>query len=119
MACMAVSSRGESGEVERGHRYELFDGGRSVGWLEWQPQPRERLGWYLLGPGGSPVRLGVDLAIDDLAGAGPDRERGWALTAELAALLSTALALDAADRALHPQPTPRRRPRLAKADSAR
>src|SRR4051794_17430285 len=116
---MAGSARGEWGEVERAHRYELFDAGRSIGWLEWRPQPRERLGWYLLGAGGSPVRLGVDLAIDDLAGAGPGHERGWALTAELAALLSTALALDAAERALHPQPARRRRPRLARGDSAR
>src|SRR4051794_14017809 len=66
-----------------------------LGWLEWRPQPRERLGWYLLEPGGSPVRLGVDVAIEDLAAAGPDHERGWAVIAELAALLSTALALDA------------------------
>src|SRR3954463_1156789 len=116
---MVISSRAESGEVERGHRYELFDGGHSIGWLEWQPRPRERLGWYLLRRGGSPVRLDVDLAIDDLAGARRGQQRGWALTAELAALLSTALALDAADRALHPQPTPRRRPLLARRASAR
>jgi hypothetical protein len=115
---MVMSSGGESGGAERGHRYELFEGGRSIGWLEWRPRPRERLGWYLRRSGGSPVRLRVDLAIDDLARAQPG-EHGWALSAELAALLSTALALDAADRALHPAATPRRRPLLARRDSAR
>jgi hypothetical protein len=92
------------------HRYELFERGRSIGWLEWRPLPRERLGWYLVRHGSEPLRLKVDLTLDDLAVAERRDEHGWELTAELAALLSTGLALDATERALHPQAHPRRRP---------
>src|SRR4051794_41879271 len=73
---MVMPSRGEPGGAERSHRYELFEGGRSIGWLEWRHQPRERLGWYLRPHGGPPVRLRVDLAIDDLADARRDDEHG-------------------------------------------
>jgi hypothetical protein len=110
---------GESGGASPDHRYELFERGRSLGWLEWRPRPRERLGWYLRRHGGSPVALSVDLAIDDLAAAERRDEHGWELTAEIAALLSTALALDQAERVLHPRPHQPRRPVVGRRDSFR
>src|SRR3954454_2347834 len=77
------------------------------------------------------ARRGVSAATRRLAGPAGRRSRDrrpggsttrrrarLGLTAELAALLSTALVLDAADRALHPRPTPRGRPLLARRDSA-
>src|SRR3954464_584139 len=38
---------GDWGGRSHDHRYELFERGHSLGWLEGRPRPRERLGWYL------------------------------------------------------------------------
>jgi hypothetical protein len=85
------------------HAYEVYDEGRHVGRLEWRLRPRTVTGWYLtLDPRG-PERLHVDPAIDDLARDKRSGEHDWELHAELAAILSTALALDAAELFLHPE----------------
>jgi hypothetical protein len=96
------------------HVYGLFEDGSQIGQLEWRQRPRTALGWYLA-PGSAPAqRLFVDSAIDELARDTRSPEHDWDLHAELAAILSTALALDAAGRALYPsrmRPTRRfRRP---------
>jgi hypothetical protein len=100
------------------HRYGLFDGGRALGWLVWRPEPRQSAGWYLVPDGGTPQRLKVDPGIDELAADGRSEEHAWMLHAEVAAILSTALALDAAERALHQRP-PRRRGRFGRIDRTR
>src|SRR5919202_1732276 len=85
-----------------GHRYALYEAGQVVGQLEWRSSPRALTGWYLR-RGAGIVRAHTDPGRDELA-ADRSEERAWQLHAEVAAILSTAIALDAAARALHPQP---------------
>jgi hypothetical protein len=98
----------------RPHSYDLFEDGSRIGQLEWRQRPRTTLGWYLTEGTGPGRRLFVDTAIDELARDTRSPAHDWDLHAELAAILSTALALDAAGRALYPsrlRPTRRfRRP---------
>jgi hypothetical protein len=84
------------------HTYPLFAGGRAVGRLAWRAEPRREAGWHLTYDGET-RRLLVDTAIDDLR-TSVDDEHAWAVHAEVAAILSTALALDAAERAIHERP---------------
>jgi hypothetical protein len=96
--------------VARPHTYELYEDGRPVGRLEWRSQPRSAVGWYVTLPPRPPDRLSVDPAIDQLARDLTSPERDWELNAELSAILSTAMAVDATDRLLHPRAElPRRR----------
>jgi hypothetical protein len=85
------------------HAYEIFDDGNHVGRLEWRLRPRSVAGWYLTIDPRAPERLHVDPAIDDLAKDKRSATHDWELHAELAAILSTALALDAAELFLHPE----------------
>jgi hypothetical protein len=98
----------------RPHAYDLIEDGKRIARLEWRRRPRTALGWYLSEGSAPPQRLFVDTAIDELARDTRSPERDWDLHAELAAILSTALALDAAGRVLYPsrlRPTRRfRRP---------
>jgi hypothetical protein len=89
----------------RPHAYDLFEDGRRIARLEWRSQPRRALGWYLTEGSGPAQRLFVDTAIDELARDTRSPAHDWELHAELAAILSTALALDAAGRALYPSRT--------------
>jgi hypothetical protein len=91
--------RGEA----RPHAYDLYDDGSQIGTLHWRARPRRAAGWYLTRSGGAPERLFVDTAIDELARDERSTAHDWDLHAELAAILSTALALDAAGRAIHPE----------------
>src|ERR1044072_8135237 len=90
--------RGEA----RPHAYDLFDEGTQIGTLHWRARPRRAVGWYLTRSGKGPERLFVDTAIDELARDERSSDHDWDLHAELAAILSTALALDAARRELFP-----------------
>jgi hypothetical protein len=92
-------SRGEA----RPHAYDLYDEGSHIGTLHWRARPRRTVGWYLTRNGNRPERLFVDAAIDELARDERSTTHDWELHAELAAILSTALALDAAGRVLHPE----------------
>jgi hypothetical protein len=96
------------------HSYDLFEDGSRLARLEWRQRPRTALGWYLTEGAAPARRLFVDTAIDELARDTRSAAHDWDLHAELAAILSTALALDAAGRALYPsrlRPTRRfRRP---------
>jgi hypothetical protein len=85
------------------HEYEIYDDGRQVGRLEWRLRPRSITGWYLTIDARPPQRLGVDPAIDELSRDKRSAAHDWELHAELAAILSTALALDAAELFLHPE----------------
>ena len=93
----------------RAHAYELFEEGRPIGRLEWWLRPRRDVGWYLTLDGMSTQRLQVDPAVDDLARDTTSADHDWYLYAELSAILSTTLALDAAEALLHPQPQTERR----------
>jgi hypothetical protein len=93
----------ERREVSRPHAYEIFEDGRPVGRLEWRSRPRAAVGWYLTLPPRPADRLSVDPAIEKLAGDRTASEHDWDLSAELSAILSTALAVDATDRLLHPR----------------
>jgi hypothetical protein len=87
----------------RPHGYDVYEDGLAVGRLEWRQRPRTAAGWYLtLGPRPA-ERLDVDPAIGELARDTRSADHDWELHAELAAILSTALALDAAERFLHPE----------------
>lgn len=90
------------------HMYELFDAGRRVARLEWRLVPRAAVGWYLVKPSEPPRRLVVDSSIDELGRDQHSATHEWALSAELYAILSTPLALDAAGRELNSQPRERR-----------
>lgn len=89
--------------------YPLFTDGRPVGTLEWRQSERRGTGWYLLREGRQDERLDVDRTIDELAADERSSDHAWELNAELAAILSTALALDAAGRALRGPEPPRSR----------
>jgi len=86
------------------HEYALFDRGQLVARLEWRSGDRSAVGWYLARKGRAPDRLAVDPAIDELARDARSEQADWQRAAELAAILSTALALDAAERLLHQRP---------------
>jgi hypothetical protein len=86
------------------HRYDLFDQGRVVAALEWRSLPRELAGWYLLRAPEPALRLQVDPGVDELARDRHSDDRSWLLHAQVAAILSTAMAVDAAGRELHAAP---------------
>jgi hypothetical protein len=86
----------------RPHAYELYDDGEQVATLRWVARPRRAVGWYMTRTADAPQRLFVDSAIEDLSRDERSSPHDWELHAELAAILSTALALDAAGRSLHP-----------------
>jgi hypothetical protein len=96
-------------DVAQPHVYELYEDGRPIGRLEWRASPRSAVGWYVTLPPRPPDRLGVDPAIDQLAGDRTSPDHDWELSAELSAILSTAMAVDATDRLLHPHAERRRR----------
>jgi hypothetical protein len=87
----------------RPHAYDLFEDGRPIGRLEWRARPRREVGWYVIRPPRPGHRLTVDPSIDGLARDAASSDHDWDLNAELSAILSTALAVDAAERFLHPQ----------------
>jgi hypothetical protein len=93
----------QSHSEARPHAYDLYDEGSHIGTLHWRARPRRTVGWYLTRNGTRPERLFVDTAIDELARDERSTTHDWELHAELAAILSTALALDAAGRVLHPE----------------
>jgi hypothetical protein len=100
----------ERRDVAPAHVYELFEDSRPVGRLEWRSRPRSAAGWYVTLPPRPADRLNVDPAIDALARDRKSSDKDWELNAELSAILSTAMAVDAADRLLHPRAeSPRRR----------
>jgi hypothetical protein len=100
-----MSAEQQPQSEERGHAYTLFEDGRRIGTLEWRQRPRTALGWYLIEGSAPARRLFVDSAIDELARDTRSPAHDWDLHAELAAILSTALALDAAGRAIYPSRT--------------
>jgi hypothetical protein len=87
------------------HLYDLLEDGRRIARLEWRNRPRSALGWYLTEGSAAARRLFVDSAIEELARDRRSPAHDWDLHAELAAILSTALALDAAGRSLYPSRT--------------
>jgi hypothetical protein len=104
-----MSPNAEPSGAQRPHSYDLFEDRRLIGRLEWRAHPRRQAGWYLMRPTEPSLRLEVDEAIDELASDSRSAEHDWQLNAELAAILSTPLALDAAERVLHPRQQPVRR----------
>jgi hypothetical protein len=100
-----MSAEHEPVEEGRPHEYDLFEDGRRIARLEWRRRPRTALGWYMTEGSAPPQRLFVDTAIDELARDTRSPAHDWDLHAELAAILSTALALDAAGRVLYPSRT--------------
>jgi hypothetical protein len=91
------------------HRYALFDGGEPVGSLEWRSRPRTRTGWYLARDARPSSRLSVDPGVDELAADTGSDAMLWGVEADATAILSASLALDAAERTIHPP-----RPHLAR-----
>jgi hypothetical protein len=89
---------------QRRHVYDLFSAGHLVGRLVWRTQPRAATGWYFAPRSGPAERLAVDPLIDDLARDTRPDAHTWEVDAALAATLSTALALDAAERRVHRRP---------------
>jgi hypothetical protein len=98
----------ESRGAPRPHEYDLFEDGRPIGRLVWRTYPRREVGWYVTRPPRPAHRLDVDPGIESLARDQKSSDRDWELNAELSAILSTALAVDAAERFLHPQPVHQR-----------
>jgi hypothetical protein len=90
-------------DVARPHAYDLFDDGRLVGRLEWRTSSRREAGWYVTLPPEPAQRISVDPAIDALARDRTSTDHDWELNAELSAILSTAMAVDAAERYVHPR----------------
>jgi hypothetical protein len=68
--------------------------------LQWRAHPRDAVGWYLQRRGRPARRLEIDAGIDALARDTLSDPGSWEASADAVAWLSTALALDAADRAL-------------------
>jgi hypothetical protein len=100
-----MSAEQQPQDETRAHIYALFEDSARIGRLEWRHRPRTALGWYLTEGRDPSRRLFVDSAIDELSRDTRSAARDWDLHAELAAILSTALALDAAGRALYPSRT--------------
>jgi hypothetical protein len=86
------------------HTFVVHRDARRVGRLEWRATLRETVGWYLRRDGEPPILLDVDASIAELARDQASERHEWELSAELAAILSTPMALDAADRALYQRP---------------
>src|SRR4051794_38859800 len=80
--------------------YVLYRGGRAVARLEWRARSRASAGWYLRRGARPARRLQLDAGLDALAEDAHADSHSWHERAQLAAALSTPLALDAADRAL-------------------
>jgi hypothetical protein len=97
-----MSAEHEPEAESRPHSYDLFEDRSRIARLEWHQRPRTALGWYLTEGAAPARRLFVDTAIDELARDTRSPAHDWDLHAELAAILSAALALDAAGRALYP-----------------
>ena len=91
--------RGEA----RPHAYDLFDEGTQIGTLHWRARPRRAVGWYLTRSGKGPEPLFVDTAIRGFSPTSARRRTIGTCTPSWRAILSTALALDAAGRELHPE----------------
>src|SRR4051812_44908798 len=89
----------QSGQ-QRSSLVELQRGGWVVARLQWRSHPRDAVGWYLQRRGRPARRLEIDAAIEALARDTVSDPGSWAERADAVAWLSTALALDAADRAL-------------------
>src|SRR3954463_3038867 len=89
----------QSGQ-QRSSLVELRRGGRVVARLQWGSPPRDAGGWYLQRRGRPARRLDIDFGIDGLARDTVSDPGSWDARADAVAWLSTALALDAADRAL-------------------
>jgi hypothetical protein len=89
--------------ASRAHVYDLFEDDRPIGRLEWRSRPRSDVGWWVTRPPRPAHRLHVDPSIDSLARDAASSDHDWDLNAELSAILSTALAVDAAERFLHPE----------------
>src|SRR3954453_11950875 len=89
----------QSGQ-QRSSLVELQRGGRVVARLQWRSHPRDAVGWYLQRRGRPARHLEIDAGIDALARDTRSDHHGWQQRADAIAWLSTALALDAADRAL-------------------
>src|SRR5215217_1882095 len=79
---------------------ELQRGGRVVARMEWRSHPRDAVGWYLQRRGRPVRRLEIDAGIDVLTRDTISDPGSWQARADTVAWLSTALVLDAADRAL-------------------
>src|SRR3954452_10848839 len=79
--------------------YVLYRGGRAVACLEWRARLRASAGWYLCRGPRPARRLQLDVGLDALANDVHADSHNWHERAQLAAALSTPLALDAADRA--------------------
>ena len=90
-------------DLARPHTYDLFDDGRPVGRLEWRARSRHEAGWYVILPPRPAQRISVDAAIDALTRDHTSSDHDWELNAELSAILSTAMAVDAAERFVHPR----------------
>jgi len=100
----------EHRDAARPHTYDLFEDGRQIGRLTWRSRPRASAGWYVTVPPKPAERIHVDSAIEGLARDVSSSDHDWELNAELSAILSTAPAVDAAERYLHPRSSyPRRR----------
>src|SRR3954466_166336 len=80
--------------------YTLYRGGRAVARLEWRARSRASAGWYLRRGACRERRLQLDVGLAALANDAHADSDSWHERAQLAAALSTPLALDAADRAL-------------------
>jgi len=93
----------EHRDVSRPHAYDLFDDGSLAGRLEWRARSREEVGWYVTLPPRPAERINVDPAIDALASDRTSSDHDWELSAELCAILSTSMAVDAAERYVHPR----------------
>src|SRR3954447_17420774 len=89
----------QSGQ-QRSSLFDLQRGGRVVARLQWRSHPRDAVGWYLQRRGRLARRLEIDAGIDALARDSVSDPASWQARADAVAWLSTALALDAADRAL-------------------
>jgi hypothetical protein len=88
-----------------GHTYALYARGEPVAELQWRPRPASSPGWYLRRFGHDWRRLAVAAELD-AALADPPGSETPPETADLTALVSIALALDAAAVLLSGPPAP-------------
>jgi hypothetical protein len=93
------------------HDYDLYVAEEVVGRLRWRARSPRLTGWYLTAGAAPERRLAVDPALDRLTET-PAARSELAARADIAVLLTTALALDEAGRVLRgplpptPQPAP-------------
>lgn len=92
-----------------GNTYTLYVRADIVARLRWRTGPRGAAGWYLCQRRGGWRRLSVDPNLDAAVGLAA-RRPGYQQAAELAASLSTALALDTATNLLRGPPATPPRP---------